>query len=80
MRKFKVAQEMSDLVVYCVPRPKKINSQTMENLKITGYFPEPCHLMSSFNEDTATDLMIKKFPKEFQIFHRTNLSRIYPRV
>ena len=71
---------MSDLVVYCVPRPKKINGQTMENLKITGYFPEPCHLMCSFNEDTAADLMVKKFPKEFQILHRTNFSRIYPKV
>ena len=89
----KLAEEMSNLVVYCVPRklsPRMVNEN---DIKSEGK-RAPFYVMSSFNETTAKNWMTapkhQLDPRDFnarqiqqqafQAYHQRILSRIYPKV
>ena len=87
----KLAEEMSDLVVYCVPR--KLSPRMLNDIKSEGQ-KAPFYVMSSFSETTAKNWMTA--PKhqldprdfnlrqiqqqDFQVYHQRIISRIYPKV
>ena len=78
-KKVKIAQELSDLVVYCIATPftplmlAHVTSDAEEAVRCCGE-------MSSFNESRAKAFMVESNVQKFQSFHQKHLSRIYPKV
>ncbi|XP_048577157.1 1-phosphatidylinositol 4,5-bisphosphate phosphodiesterase gamma-1 isoform X2 [Nematostella vectensis] len=64
-----IAQELSDLIVYCQPVPFDI-----ENLGNGKHYE-----MSSFPETKAERYISRKYSKEFVKYHRRQISRVYPK-
>ena len=84
----KIAQELSDLIVYCISVPFKSHTEKI----ITGFASEEssnaenvrnaggrCETMSSLNEDRAK-IMVREHRPAFQLYHQKQLTRIYPKV
>ena len=84
----KIAQELSDLIVYCISVPFKSHTEKI----ITGFASEEtsnaenvrnaggrCETMSSLNEDRAK-IMVREHRPAFQLYHQKQLTRVYPKV
>ena len=74
----KIAQELSDLIVYFISVPFK--QQTLEDVKsLSKVAGGRCETMSSLNENAAYQRMVRH-RKAFQVYHQKQISRVYPKV
>ncbi len=69
-------QEMSDLVVYCIPR----TFTPTVLAQIVSETAQDCKMMSSLNESKAKTYMVEHHPQKFQSYHQRQLTRIYPKA
>ena len=74
-----MAQEISDLIVYC--KSNGLSDEALEAINVYANDPNGgCENLCSLNEIKAKNMMITSNRKQFQLFHQKYLTRIYPKV